>query len=144
VKVDAQRRIAASLLGVGYHRIWIDPERVEDVQSAITRGDIRALVKDGVIKVKPVKGTSRARVERRRRGVGSVKGSSKSRMDEGQMWVAHIRALRRELKRLRERRIITRSTYRYLYRLAKGNVFRSIRDLRSYIYSHGLARRLPV
>ncbi|MCX8162079.1 MAG: 50S ribosomal protein L19e, partial [Candidatus Bathyarchaeota archaeon] len=76
--------------------------------------------------------------------VGSVKGSLKSRMDEGQMWVARIRALRRELRMLKERRIITRSTYRYLYRLAKGGVFRSVRDLRNYIHSHGLARRLPV
>jgi len=144
VKIDVQRRIAASLLGVGYHRVWIDPKRIEDVQSAITRDDIEALVKDGVIRVRPVKGISRARVERRKRGAGSVKGSLKSRMDEGQMWIARIRALRRELKILRERRIITKSTYRYLYRLAKGYTFRSVRDLRNYIYSHGLARRLPV
>ncbi|MEM1559613.1 MAG: 50S ribosomal protein L19e, partial [Candidatus Bathyarchaeia archaeon] len=68
----------------------------------------------------------------------------KSRIDEGQMWVARIRALRRELKILREKRMITRSTYRELYRLAKGGVFRSVRELRSYIYSHGLARRLPI
>ncbi|MBS7641610.1 MAG: 50S ribosomal protein L19e [Candidatus Bathyarchaeia archaeon] len=144
MKVDTQRRIVASMLGVGYHRVWIDPERVEDVQSAITRGDLKALVKDGVIRIRPIKGTSRARVGKRRRGPGSVKGSFKSRIDEGQMWVARIRALRRELKILREKRMITRSTYRELYRLAKGGVFRSVRELRSYIYSHGLARRLPI
>ncbi|MCX8162856.1 MAG: 50S ribosomal protein L19e, partial [Candidatus Bathyarchaeota archaeon] len=60
MKTDVQRRIAASLLGVGYHRVWIDPEKTEDVQSAITRGDIRALVKDGVIRGKPARGTSRS------------------------------------------------------------------------------------
>jgi len=51
------RRMAASILGVGVHRVWIDPERIEDVLGAVTREDVRKLIKDGVIKAKrPRKG----------------------------------------------------------------------------------------
>lgn len=144
MKVDVQRRIAAEVLGVGFNRVWVDPERLEDVQAAMTREDIKALIKDGVIAARPVKGTSRARVRlrrRKRRGPGSFKGSLKARMDKGQEWHMRIRALRRELKRLRDRRLIARSTYRRLYRLAKGGVFGSVRELRAYIRSRGLERR---
>ncbi|MCD6509327.1 MAG: 50S ribosomal protein L19e [Thermoprotei archaeon] len=140
------RRMAASILGVGVHRVWIDPERIEDVLGAVTREDVRKLIKDGVIKAKPKKGVSRVRARERhrkkkrgqRRGPGSRKGS---RVDSKRMWVVKIRAIRRFLKYLRRRRIITRRTYRMLYRKAKGGEFASIASLKMYIRERNLARR---
>ncbi len=41
-----QRRIAADLLKCGENRVWIDPERIDDVATAITREDIRRLIHD--------------------------------------------------------------------------------------------------
>lgn len=48
-----QRRIAAELLKCGENRVWIDPEKVDEVASAITREDIRRLIKEGVIRKNP-------------------------------------------------------------------------------------------
>jgi len=139
-----QRRVAAEILGVGENRVWIDPDRVEDVEVAITREEIRKLIKEGAIKVKPEKGTSRARVrvrlkKKRRRGPGSRKGPVMSKKER---WMIRIRAIRKRLRFLRDRRMITRSTYRMLYMKAKGGTFKSIADLERYITEHRLWRRL--
>ena len=45
-----QKRLAAEVLGVGESRIWLDPDKVTDVANAITREDVRGLIKDGTVK----------------------------------------------------------------------------------------------
>jgi len=52
-----------------------------------------------------------------------------------------IRAQRKKLVDLRENRIISVSTYRSLYRKAKGGEFRSIAELERYINDNNLRRR---
>ena len=36
MNLTTQRRLAASILKVGLNRVWIDPERLEEVSLAIT------------------------------------------------------------------------------------------------------------
>ncbi|RLF12478.1 MAG: 50S ribosomal protein L19e [Thermoprotei archaeon] len=140
------KRLAAEVLGVGVSRVYIDPERAADAMTAITKDDVRRLIDEGVIRPKPVKGTSRARARVRlakkrkglRRGEGSREGSVNLRK---RLWVNRVRALRKLLKYMRDRRLISRSTYRRLYRLVKGGVFHSKAHLKTYIKEHGLFRR---
>ncbi|MCS7138595.1 MAG: 50S ribosomal protein L19e, partial [Crenarchaeota archaeon] len=40
MSVKTVRRLAAEILKVGESRIWIDPERLEDVENAVTRADV--------------------------------------------------------------------------------------------------------
>jgi len=144
-----QRRLAAAVLDVGVNRIYIDPEGADVVEAAITRQEIRKLIKDGVIKATPLKTTSRGRARvrmaqkkaKRRRGPGSRKGAKYSVVPRKTRWMGRIRAQRRRLKRLRERRTITVSTYRNLYRKAKGGVFRSVAEMERYITENDLRRR---
>jgi len=144
-----QRRLAAAVLDVGVNRIYIDPEGADIVEAAITRQEIRKLIKDGVIKAIPLKTTSRGRARvrmaqkkaKRRRGPGSRKGAKYSVVPRKTRWMGRIRAQRRRLKRLRERRTITVSTYRILYRKAKGGVFRSVAEMERYITENDLRRR---
>jgi len=144
-----QRRLAAAVLGVGSNRIWIDPEGAEEVEAAITRQEIRKLIKDGLIQAAPEKKASRGRARarqaqkkaKRRRGPGKRKGAKYSVVPRKVRWMSKIRAQRKRLKRLRERRIITVSTYRNLYRKAKGGEFRSIAELERYITDNELRRR---
>jgi large subunit ribosomal protein L19e len=60
-----QKRLAAAVLDVGVNRIYIDPEGALEVEAAITRQEIRKLIKDGVIKAIPVNSTSRGRARDR-------------------------------------------------------------------------------
>lgn len=131
------RRMAAEILKVGENRVWIDPENIDRAIEAITREDIKALIKDGVIKKKPEKGISR-RKKRKRKGPGSRKGSS---LSDKIKWIMKVRAQRKFIKQLKMRKIIDRSTYRKLYKMIKGNAFNSISQIKLYIKEKGLARR---
>lgn len=149
MSLRSQRRLAASILNVGVNRVWIDPERAEDVELAITREEIRKLIHEGAIKAAPERSQSRARARAlaakkrggRRRGPGSRKGGKYSVVPRKTRWMSRIRALRRRLRALRERRVITVSTYRNLYMKAKGGEFRSVAELERYITEQGLRRR---
>lgn len=48
----AQKRMASDLLGRGKNGIWVDPEAIFKVSSAITREDVSKLIHDGIIKPK--------------------------------------------------------------------------------------------
>ncbi len=144
-----QRRLAAAVLEVGLNRIWIDPEKIEDVEGAITRNEIKKLIKEGTIKALPVQNTSRGRARvlankkrtGRRIGAGTKKGTKYSIVSEKTLWMNRIRALRKKLTELRDQRVITVNTYRQLYMKAKGGEFRSLAELDRHINEQKLRRR---
>lgn len=141
-----QRKIAAALLDCGENRVWMDPTALEDIAGAVTKEDVRELIEQGLIKRKPEKGISRARINRRKaqrrkgrmRGHGRRKGRKGARMSKKELWMRRIRPIRRRLKYLRDSGIIDRRTYRILYRKAKGGEFRSVAHLNSYLESQGI------
>ncbi|MCX8176589.1 MAG: 50S ribosomal protein L19e, partial [Candidatus Bathyarchaeota archaeon] len=130
MSLKTQRKLAARILGVGVNRVWINPEKIEDVETAVTGKDIKRLIKDGIITLRPIKGVSRGRARARhlrrrmgrRRGLGSRKGGKFAKLPRKKRWIQTIRALRRTLKELRDKRLITSQAYRKLYIMAKGGV----------------------
>jgi len=147
--LKSQRRLAAQILKVGQERVWIDPNRVEDVEAAITREEIRKLIHEGVIKPLKEKGVSRARArvvhekkkEGLRRGSGSRSGAAQAKISKKEAWMNKVRALRKRLRELKANKIITESTYRKLYTMVKSGRFASIADMERYIKAHGLWRK---
>ncbi|MEM3700045.1 MAG: 50S ribosomal protein L19e [Candidatus Bathyarchaeia archaeon] len=147
--LKSQRRIAAKILKVGQNRVWIDPNRMEDAETAITREEIRKLIHEGVIKPLPIKGIShsRARIlhekkkKGRRRGVGSRSGAAHAKISKKDVWMSRIRALRKRLRELKANKTITESTYRKLYRMASSGRFSSVADLERYLKAHELWRK---
>jgi len=147
--LKSQRRLAAKILKVGQERVWIDPNRVEDVEAAITREEIRKLIHEGVIKPLKEKGVSRARArvvhekkkEGLRRGSGSRSGAAQAKISKKEAWMNKVRALRKRLRELKANKIITESTYRKLYTMVKSGRFASIADMERYIKAHGLWRK---
>jgi len=142
--LSAQKRMAADVLDVGKNRVWFDPEAQEEIEDAITREDVRALVRDGVIRSKEARGNSRGRARVRnakrayghRKGPGTRKGKAGARQDSKRQWKDGIRAQRRRLRELRDADELTRTQYRELYDKAGGGEFRSIRYLENYIDTH--------
>lgn len=144
------RRLAASELGIGESRVWINPDAdvSEEIADAITREDIRVHIEKGNIKAKPKKGNSRARYRLRaakrayghRKGPGHRKGAKNARTPSKEKWISKIRALRRRLRALKEEGQIDRHSYRLLYRKSKGGEYRSVAHLDAYIKAKGLAR----
>ena len=149
MSLKSQRRLAAEILKIGENRVWIDPERIVDVEVAITREEIRKLIHEGAIKSLSKKGVSRARArvlqQKRkkglRRGPGRKSGSARARVSKKQAWMKKVRTLRRKLRELKESRMITESVYRKLYNMAGSGVFESAADLERYIKTRGLGRK---
>jgi large subunit ribosomal protein L19e len=129
--------------------VWIDPKRTDDVEAAITREEIRKLVHEGIIKQLPEKGVSRARTrlihekkkKGRRKGPGSKSGTYHAKISKKETWMNKVRALREKLRKLKDSRIITESTYRKLYTMASSGRFASVTDLERYLKTHDLWRK---
>ncbi len=149
MSLKSQRRLAAEILKIGESRVWIDPERIDYVEAAITREEIRKLIHEKVVRALPQKGVSRARAralkEKRkkglRRGFGGKSGSARSKISKKQAWINQIRPLRKRLHELKDSRAITEAVYRKLYDMSESGVFESKADLERYIRIHGLWRR---
>ena len=149
MNLSSQRKLASAVLDCGVHRVWIDPERADEISMAITRAEIRKLIKDKAIKALPENKTSRGRArilaakkkKGRRVGPGSKSGKKYAIVTRKTRWMNRIRAQRKKLVKLRENRVISVSTYRSLYRKAKGGEFRSVAELERYVNDNNLRRR---
>jgi len=135
-----QKRLAAKILKVGKSKIWIDPTKTKDVKSAITRIDVKRLIKQNVIKVLPEK-LKRPSVKGGRRYEGSRKGAKHSIIIAKRKWIMTVRPLRRMLKELKTAKELDNRTYRKLYMQVKGGMFRSRAHLRIYMEQHGLVKK---
>ncbi|MEK6907505.1 MAG: 50S ribosomal protein L19e [Nanoarchaeota archaeon] len=141
-----KKRITASLFNVGKKRIWIDPTKSKEVKEAITKRDIKHLIKEGIIILKQKHGQSRGRIRKanmqfskgRGKGIGSRRGASNARLSKKLQWMIKIRNQKNLLKSLRDKSLITRKNYRILFRKAKGGFFRSKRHIEIYLAEHKL------
>ncbi len=144
-----QRRLASQIMKVGKNRVWIDPQRIEDVESAITREEVRKLVHEKVIASASIKGVSRGRAKviqakkrrGRRKGQGSRSGTPKAVVNKKEAWMTKIRSLRRKLRELKASRTITETNYRELYMIAGSGRFASIGDMVRYAKAHDMWRK---
>ena len=149
MNLKPQKRMAAEILKCGENRVYLDPYLIEDIAMAITREDIRNLIKEGAIQKKYKKGISKTRKnirhERKKkglgRGIGKRKGPKGARTPKKKAWMKRIRPQRRELKKMRDRKQITTATYRKLYKNAKGGMFASVAQMNRYIKEKELLRR---
>ena len=147
MKLNPQRRLAASVFGCSKKRVRFDQEALESISEAITKQDIRELIDQGVIQKLPKTGQSRVRANKRlvqrrkgrQSGPGSYKGKRTARLPRKKEWMDKIRAQRSHLKSLRENGEISSQTFRALYNKARGGFFRSKRHISLYIQEQNLA-----
>jgi len=144
--LTTQKRIASRIMKCGTTRIWIDPDAVNEVATAMTAGDIRKYMGLGFIKEIPVVGNSHARhrlrhaqiAKGRRRGYGSRKGAAGARAPGKDHWMKQIRAQRRLLQDLRTDKLINDELFRKLYAQLKAGTFKSKAYLLLYLKEQGI------
>ncbi len=134
--------------------MWIDPAKAKEVSEAITRDDIRRLIDSGAVVKSPEAAPSRAKIimraaqkrKGRRSGHGSRKGSFSSRGGNTKKlrWIRTIRPQRAMISELKKSGSINNETYKKLYSLAKGGVFRSRKHLELYMKEHNMMAADPV
>ena len=141
-----QIRISSELLKVGVTRIKIKPEKAVEVSEAITRDDVKRLIKNGSIYKTPETGTSRGRWRKarlqkkkgRQAGAGSRKGGKLARTPRKEAWINRSRAQRELLKKMLTNKIISKPTFKALYLKIKGGFFRDRKHLKTYLGDHNL------
>ena len=146
MQLTNQKRLAARILGCGVHRVWINSDYIDMVASAVQTEDIREFIDQGIIKAKPVQGTSRVRArlrlqqkrKGRRKGQGKRQGTANARNPRKERWMRTIRAQRRVLKDMREDGTIDAAGYRHYYLKAKGGSYRSIAHMRTQMGTDGI------
>jgi large subunit ribosomal protein L19e len=145
--LETQKRIASRILKCGTSRIWIEPDAVNEVATAMTAGDVRKFIGLGYIKEAPAKGNSRSRHDYRvsqvkkgrRRGYGSRKGAGGARQNQKELWIAHVRAQRKILQSLLAEKIIDREKFRNYYAMLKPGNFKSKAHLLTYLKEQGIS-----
>jgi len=117
---------------VGANRVKFDSDHLDDIEDAITRGNIRSLISANTIKIKPIVGTSRGRahlkrIQKHKRGIkqGSKKGKKGARVGKKEVYVNKVRSLRHILKVAKERKDITNKEFWELYKKVGGNTVRN-------------------
>lgn len=141
MKLNTQKRIAADILECSPSRVILDEERLEEIKEAITKTDIRGLIKDKAISLKPIKGTSKSRARHAknqkkkglRSGAGKRKGKVTARLSKKDKWMAKIRTQRKFLKELKDKGIIEKGEYSNLRLKSKGGFFRSKRHIKIFL-----------
>ncbi len=146
MNLGTQRRMAAQILKCGESRVWMSPEAAEKIKQAITRRDVRGLIKDGLVRKIPRKKSDRTgprlrmlqAAKGRGGGAGSRKGATGGRAGKKERWLKIIRPQRSLLKSLRSEKKMLKD-YGSVYRQAKGGAFRSRHHLLSHLEERKLA-----
>jgi len=133
-----QKKLSAKILKTGKHKVAFSPDGLSEIKEAITRADLKSLIKKGLITKKKSKGVSRGRKREQRKkkktkGMGKRKGTYKTRNPKKRMWINKVRPQRRLLKLLKKKGVIASQEFKRLYALIKGNFFRSVNHLKLYL-----------
>lgn len=126
MKLTTQKRMAAKVLEVGKNRIWFDPLRLDEIKQAITREDIKDLIKEKAIR--PRAGKRYARKEKRKR-----KGAGRTKMTVSRRKRKYIFKIRKIRSYLREEKTIPKEMVREIRKLAKAGQFKNLRNVKDFI-----------
>lgn len=124
------RRLASDLLGVGQNKIRINPAEIKRAGEALTRSDVLALIKDGVVYKLPKQGR-RQKEKKKRRHRGSKHG--RGTINQKKEWMKKIRAQRKYLRELLAGNQVNRKFRRELYGKIKSGLFKSKNTMYTYL-----------
>ncbi len=127
--IEFVKRVASEMLGRGANAIRFNPASLQDVDKAMTRDDVRQLIKDSKVFALAAKKNKSAnskvlrkkRAEGRRRGPGRRKGTLKARGTL--LWKKKTRSQRFVLKELKTSGRVANEMFKKFYSLVKGNAF---------------------
>lgn len=145
MSIKLAKRAAASIMDRGVSSIRIANGSLEEAAKAITKEDVRALIKSGKIyAVKKRENLSlhgKALKEKRRkgrsRGPGRRKGTTRAR--RGILYQKKVRAQRRLIKDMKEKKELSNEQFKRYYALVKGGTFPTKLSLINHIRSSGIS-----
>ncbi len=122
-----KKDLAARALKVGKERIKFVRVRLDEIKDAITKQDIRDLVNDGAIVIKPIKGRRKNKKRKNKRGVGKIKKKVNKRKKN---YVKMTRKLRKYVKHLKKQGEISLEESKKIRKEIRNKTFKSKENLR--------------
>jgi len=132
MNLRTKKELAAKALNVGKNRVSFNSEGAGEIKEAITRQDIRDLVSQGIISIKPVKGRKKIVRRKTQRGPGKIKKTVSHRK---QIYVKITRKLRSYLMGLRDKGLVERELYWTLRKKIRMRDFKSKAHFKDYLKS---------
>ena len=129
MKLDKKKSLAIRTLGIGKKRIVFVKSRLDEVKEAITKQDIKDLVKEGAIIIKEIKG--KRKVEKRKRQTGKIKKKVKKRKKE---YIIMTRKLRKYILELKKKNKLSREDFLEIRKKIRNKYYRSLAHLKESIW----------
>lgn len=136
MKLNKKKELAVRTLNVGKSRIIFNVNRLDEIKEAITKQDIRELVRAGAIIISGIKGSRTKKKKKTRRRSGSIKAKVNSRKRN---YIIITRKLRTYLANLRKKEAISFEDFTRLRKEIKLGNFKSLSDIREKIAEAGKA-----
>jgi len=131
--LSKKKKLAKRTLNVGEDRIIFLGSRLEEIKDAITKQDIRDLLKSGAIVIKERKG--RKKVQRKRsRSTGNIRRKAKKKKRE---YIILTRKLRRWLKSQVSKEKLIKEHLTDIRKKIRNKEFRSKVHLKEYLEGIG-------
>jgi len=129
MNLNKKKELAARTLKIGKERIIFVKSRLDEIKEAITKQDIRDLMKDKAIVIKEIKGR-RKKQKKRKRSPGNIRKKVQTRKKD---YVILTRKLRTYVKELKEQGKISLEELRDIRKKIRNKEFRSKANLREYV-----------
>ena len=133
--IETVKRLASDLLGVGENKIRIKPVEIKRAEEALTRGDVLALIKEGIVYKMPKSGR-RKKEKRSRRHSGSKRG--RLTINQKEEWMKKIRAQRKYLRLLVQNDELKKEFKRVIYGKVKSGIFKNKKAFYAYLKENNL------
>jgi len=130
MNLNKKKALAVRTLKVGKERIVFVQSRLNEIKEAITKQDIRDLLKEGAITIKPIKGRKRNVKKSKRRGPGKIKKKVKKRKQE---YVIMTRKLRKHVTEIKKQGKIAEEDVEDIRKKIRNRFFSSKAHLKEYI-----------
>lgn len=130
MNLRSKKELAAKTFKVGKDRIVFVQERLPEIKEAITKQDLKDLMKVGAIQLKPIKGRKTNIKRKNKRGTGKIKLKVNKRKQEYVIITRKLRAYASELKKQGK---LTPEEVTEIRKKIRNRAFKSKANLKLYI-----------
>ena len=130
MNLSKKKQLTIRTLGIGKSRIVFVKSRLEEIKEAITKEDIKQLVREGAIIIKEIKGRRKVEKRARKRGAGKIRLKVNKRKRE---YVIITRKLRKYIKILKEKKELSNENFKDIRKKIRNRKFSSLKNLKDYL-----------
>ena len=130
MKLDKKKAMASRMFGVSPERILFVEPRLDEIKEAITKEDIRSLVADGAIIIKPIKARKSSQKRKVKKSPGNIKINVKNRK---QRYMILTRKLRKKVLDLKSKNLLTKGQALDIRNKIRNRYFKNKTQLNEFV-----------